>query len=111
MQNTTLETHQGVHEPKSVGIDPNPSVRVNLQNLCASSMELKTSRGAPGRLSRLSVRLLISAQVGISQVVNLQLVSSSPTLDSMLTVLGLLGILSPPLPLLLPHLHVLSLSK
>ena len=48
MQNTTLETHQGVHEPNSVGIDPNPSVRVNLQNLCASSMELKTSRGRLG---------------------------------------------------------------
>ena len=44
---------------------------------------------APGWLSQLSVRLLISVQVTISQFVG-----SSPTSGSVLTVWGLLGILS-----------------
>ena len=47
----------------------------------------------------------ISAQVTISQFV-----SSSSTSGSVLTVLSLLGILCPPLSLLLPHLCARSLS-
>ena len=63
--------------------------------------KFKSYFGAPGWLSQLSVRLLILAQVMISQFL-----SSSPTLGSMLTVQSLLGILSrllsaPPL----PHLY------
>ena len=56
--------------------------------------------GAPGWLSQLSVRLLISVQVMISRFVEL-----SPASGSVLTVWSLLGILS--LPLSLP----LTLSK
>ena len=53
----------------------------------------------PGCLSQLSIQLLISAQVMISQ-----LVSSSPASGSALAVQGLLGILSLPLSLPLPCL-------
>ena len=52
----------------------------------------KTGKGAPGWLSRLSVGLLVWAQVVISWFV-----SSSPPLGSVLTVRSLLGILSPSL--------------
>ena len=45
--------------------------------------------GAPGRLSRLSIRLLVSAQVMTSRFVTL-----SPASDSVLAVGSLLGILS-----------------
>ena len=62
----------------------------------------KTS-GVPGWLSRLSVWLLIPAQVMISGFV-----SSSPASNSALTVWSLLGIL--PLSLSAPPLLVLSLS-
>ena len=56
------------------------------------------SRGAwGGWLSRLSIRLLISAQVMIPRFVSL-----SPALGFALTALGLLGILSLPLSLPLP---------
>ena len=58
--------------------------------------------GAPGWLSPLSIQLLISAQVRISQFM-----SSSPALGSVLAVQSLLGILSLPAP---PLLHTLSLS-
>ena len=50
--------------------------------------------GAPGWLSRLSVQLLVLAQVVISWFV-----SSNPTSGSVLTVRSLLGILSPSLSL------------
>ena len=65
---------------------------------------LRISKGAPRWHSRLSVRLLISAQVMISQFV-----SSSPASGSVLMVQSLLGILS--LPLSAPPLLVLCLSK
>ena len=48
-----------------------------------------SSKGAPGWLSRLSIQLLVWAQVMISRFV-----SSSPTLSSALTSQSLLGILS-----------------
>ena len=61
--------------------------------------------GVSGWLSRLSIQLLISAQVMI-----LQFMGSSPTLGSALTAENLLGILSlsatPPC----IHMHVRSLS-
>ena len=60
----------------------------------------------PGRLSRLSVRLLISAQVSISQFVG-----SSPASGSALTVWSLLGILSLSLPPTPPLPRMPSLSK
>ena len=65
----------------------------------------KSEKGMPGWFSRLSSWLLISAQVIISQVVR-----SSPTSGSELTVWSLLGILSLPLSLPLPHSRVLSLK-
>ena len=69
-----------------------------------------TIRGAPGWLSGLSIRLLISAQVGISWFV-----SSSPTLGSVLTVGSLLGIpsllLSMPFEALLARSLSLSQNK
>ena len=49
----------------------------------------RNSHWAPGWLSKLNVELLISAQVMISQFMSL-----SPTSGSVLTVWGLLGILS-----------------
>ena len=52
----------------------------------------KNKIGAPGWFGRLSVQLLISAQVMISQFV-----SSSPTSGSVLSPWSLLGILSPSL--------------
>ena len=58
-----------------------------------------------GWLSQLSFWLLTSAQVTISWSV-----SSSPSLDSALTVWSLLGILSLPLSLPLPDLCTCSLS-
>ena len=65
--------------------------------------------GAPGWLSWLSVRLLISAQVRISWFMGW-----SPVSGSVLTVQSPLGILSLPLSLLFPcvhgHVHTLSLS-
>ena len=60
--------------------------------------------GVPGWLCRLSTRLLIWAQVMISE-----LVGSSPTSGSVLTAQRLLGILSPFLSD--PPLLVLSLLK
>ena len=64
--------------------------------------------GAPEWLSGLSIRLLVSAQVVISQVR-----SSCPTSGSVLTAWSLLGILDLPLSLPLPHslACTLSLSK
>ena len=65
--------------------------------------------GAPGRLSKLSVWLLILAQVMISQFL-----SSSPTWGSELTTLNLLGILCLPLsapPLLALYLSILKIEK
>ena len=61
---------------------------------------------APGRLSQLSIRLLVMAQVMISWFVGL-----SPASGSTLLVGGLLEILSLPLSLPLPHSCVLSPSK
>ena len=61
---------------------------------------------APGWLSRLSVRLLVSAQVMLSQ-----LMSSDPTPGSVLTVGSLLGILSFSLSLSAPPLLTLYLSQ
>ena len=66
-------------------------------------INMKIKLGAPGWLSQLSIQLLISARVMISEFME-----SSPALGSVLTAWSLLGILSPPLsahPLL-----VLSLS-
>ena len=69
-------------------------------------MQIKsTSAGAPVWLSQLSIQLLLSAQV-----MNLQFVSSSPASGSVLTVWSLLGSLSLPLYLPIPHLISLSLS-
>ena len=63
--------------------------------------------GMPGWLSWLSVWLLVSAQVMISQFVSL-----SPTLGSTLIMQSLLGVLSLSLSLSLPPLALsLSLSK
>ena len=61
--------------------------------------------GAPGWLSQLSVLLLVSAQVMISQFM-----SSRPVLGSVLTARSPLGILSLPLSLPLPYSGSLSLS-
>ena len=61
-----------------------------------NSVKDTAERGVPGRLSQLSVQLLISAQVMISQFVR-----SSPTSGSVLTVQRLLEI-SLSLSLLLP---------
>ena len=58
---------------------------------------------APGLLSWLSVRLLISAQVMIPQFMR-----SNPALGCALAAWSLLGILS--LPLFLPLFHALSLK-
>ena len=71
-------------------------------SLCPSALCSKDSPGlgAPGWLSPLSDRLLISAQVMISRFV-----SSSPTSDSVLTARSLCGILSPRPP------HPAHLSK
>ena len=73
---------------------------------CAAHKFLKTL-GAPGQLSQLSIRLLISAQAIISRFVG-----SSPESGSALAAWSLLGILSLSLPLSLPLLcsHALSLS-
>ena len=60
--------------------------------------------GEPGWLSRLSVQLLISAQVTISRFVG-----SSPVSGSALTVRSLLGILSLSLSLFAPPSLALSL--
>ena len=62
--------------------------------------------GVPGWLSLLSIRLLVSIQVMISQSVRL-----SPVPGSVLTAQSLLGILSLPLSLPLPLLLSVSLSK
>ena len=60
--------------------------------------------GVPGWLSRLSVRLLVSAQVVISWFV-----SSNPTSGSLLSAQSPLQILCPPLSLFSPaHAHILS---
>ena len=67
---------------------------------------MKTKLGAPGWLSRLSIQLLVSAQVLISLFVGL-----SPVLSPALTAQSLLGILSRPPPQPLPHTCMLSLSK
>ena len=57
--------------------------------------------GAPGWLSRLSIQLLISSHVMISQFT-----SSSSTSGSVLTAGSLLGILCLPLSLPLPYLSL-----
>ena len=62
--------------------------------------------GAPGWLSRFSVRLLVPAQVMISQFV-----SSSSRSGSVLTVQRLLGILSLPLSVSLPFALSLKINK
>ena len=67
--------------------------------------QLKYYSGAPGWLSRLSIWLLVSTQVLISQFV-----SSSPMSSSALTVWSLFGILSPP-PLPLSRVCTLSLKN
>ena len=71
----------------------------------SQSLKNVNPQGAPGWLSRLSVRLLISAQAVISWFVSL-----SPTSGSVLTVWGLLGILCLPLPLPLPC-QIVNLKK
>ena len=78
------------------------SQRSSARELCPSQRWLYTGRGpcqkcilgAPGGLSQLSARLLISDQVTIPPFVR-----SSPAWDSELTAQSLLGILSPPLSL------------
>ena len=62
-------------------------------------------KGTPGWLSRLSGRLLVSAQVMISRFLSL-----SPTSGSALTMWSLLGILSLPLSAPLPLALSVSLE-
>ena len=69
------------------------------------SYSWNNTSGAPGWLSGLSSRLLVSAQVMISWFVSL-----SPALGSARIAPSLLGILSLPLSLPLPHSCSLSLS-
>ena len=66
---------------------------------------IKKTRGAPGWFSQLSVQLVVSSQVIISQFVSL-----SPASSSTLAKQTLLGILSLPLSLPLPCSFCLSLS-
>ena len=62
--------------------------------------------GVPGWLSRLNIRLLILAQVIISQFMK-----SSPASGSVLTVQSLIGILCLPFSLFSPYLLTCFLSK
>ena len=64
----------------------------------------KVGLGAPGWLSRLSIRLLILAQVMTSRFTG-----QSSASGSVLTARSLPGILSLPLSLPLPRLHTFSL--
>ena len=66
---------------------------VYLKVVVFKMVDIKTlGVGAPGWLSLLSFRLLLSAQVMISRFVR-----SSPASGSVLTLQSLVGILSPPL--------------
>ena len=80
---------QQIHEPCRTNIYY--SVSLSTPSYNSLKILLKKTLGVPGGLSQLSVRLLVSAQVAISQFVGL-----SPASGSMLTVWNLLGILSLP---------------
>ena len=94
-------------EPASDSVSPSLSAPLPLTlcllkiNKCLKKIFLSLKSriyGAPGWFRRLSVRLLISAQVMISQFMR-----SSPASGSALTVWSLLGILSPSLSFTLLH--------
>ena len=82
-----------------------PALSVPYLQKCPFSSNIRATREAPRWLSRLSIPLLILAQVMISRFVGL-----SPTSGSALIASNPLGIL--PLSLSLPHtlLHSLSLE-